>query len=154
MKEIKLTQGKVALVDDEDFEYLNQYSWCFEHGYAARKNKDRTEYMHHLVLKKKEGLHRDHVNRNGLDNRKHNLRYATASQNCCNRPAREGSRSKYKGVVYNNRPKRLKRWVAHIRFNKKAKTIGYYKTEEEAALAYNEHAKRLHKDFAVLNEVN
>lgn len=161
MKKIKLTQGKYALVDDEDFEHLNQWKWCFtaaggyairsQHiGYFSGKRKVKRIWMHRVINKTPAGLDTDHVNGNGVDNRKNNLRSATRSQNHMNRKSRPGSVSKYKGVYLD---KRFGNWVAQIRLNNKSTHIGSFKTEAAAAKAYNKEALKHFGSFAKLNGV-
>lgn len=159
MKEIKLTQGKVALVDDADFEFLNQWKWIAIKDentfYAARgeyKNgKQTTLQMHRVLLglinPKIEG---EHIDRNGLNNQRNNLRIANRSQNCSNRPSFKGSSSKYKGV---SRFGNTNKWRARIQKDSVSKTIGIFNNEQEAALAYNNEAEKLHGDFAYLNKI-
>jgi hypothetical protein len=91
MKEIPLTKGKVALVDDEDFEEVSKVTWylvkirntCYAHGYVKPPSK-KMEYMNRLILKTPEDMETDHINGNGLDNRKENLRVVTHRQNMQN----------------------------------------------------------------------
>lgn len=147
MKIIKLSRNKEALVDDDDYERLNQLTWnCNSKGYAVRQS-----YLHNEIIKAPKGLVVDHINGNPLDNRKCNLRIATKSQNKINSKKYTGNRtSKYKGVHYN---KRDNIWLARIGINRKRIYLGSFKTEKEAALAYNEAALIYHKEFAVLNDV-
>jgi hypothetical protein len=163
MKEIQLTQGKVALVDDEDFEYLNQWKWCCRKNvtkgsinyYAGRSGgsvlKYRYIHMHKVILKTDKLV--DHKNRNGLDNRKDNLRIASKSDNSKNKKG--WGKSKYLGVSLNVAKRKTKpsceRWVATIFINGKNKNLGRFKTEKEAALKYDEVAKVIHGEFANLN---
>lgn len=149
MKEIKLTQGKVALVDDEDFEYLNQFKWCAHKEcntyYAVRNAKNNgklfTQYMHNLII----GIIGvDHKNHEGLDNQKHNLRIANKSQNAMNNMPLKNMTSKYKGVSWF---KRDKKWRAVIN----EKHIGLFIDEIEAAKAYDNKAAELFGEFACLN---
>lgn len=94
----------------------------------------------------------DHINGDGLDNRKQNLRICTKSENACNRGIDRDNTSGYKGVCYiSNKTKRVKRWIAQIAINKKHICIGYFHTKEEAAIAYNEAATKYHGEFAKLN---
>lgn len=162
MKEIKLSQGKVALVDDEDFEYLNQWKWAayksknsFYAGRAEMKNgKCKTILMHRVILKITEKkIFIDHRDRNGLNNQRYNLREATHKQNQSNAAPLIGKISKYKGVTYNRDKGRKKRWVANIFPNGKTVHIGHFLTEEEAALAYNKKAIEIQGEFAYLNHV-
>ena len=116
MKKIKLSKGKVALVDNEDYIWLNQWKWHFmAGGYAMRHlriSEDKNSkliYMHRQILNTPKGLESDHINRNKLDNRKENLRVATRSQNNMNRKKRINCTSKYKGVSWH---KQRKKWQA------------------------------------------
>ena len=162
MKEIKLTQGKVAIVDDEDFEFLNQFKWCaFKNSngefVASRTVNKRNRYMHRDVL----GLYNpsiygDHIDHNGLNNQKHNLRPSSHHQNILNTTSRINSTSKYLGVSFQNKivsGKSYPKWGVQIQFNKKKYHIGYFKNEHAAALAYNEKAKEFFGEFANLNFV-
>lgn len=156
MKEIKLTQGQVALVDDEDYEYLNQWKWYAQKSrgtfYACRYTKNEVLIMHRIILNTPFNMEVDHRDHNGLNNQRHNIRNCTRSQNHMNKDPR-GS-SKYLGVSWD---KSRNKWRAFIQTrqisNGKRKTLfnGQYNTEEEAAIAYNEAAKRLHGEFANLN---
>ena len=160
MKEIKLTQGKVALVDDEDFEYLNQWKWCAHKAgntfYAVREVRiEGREYnlsMHRLLLRLKKGDKPvvDHIDRDGLNNQRSNIRVCTTSQNMRNvKKFGEGSYSEYKGVTLN---KRVNRWHARIRIAPGERLyLGSFDSDVQAALAYNEAAKKYHGEFACLN---
>ena len=119
-KEIPLTQGKVAIVDDADFDWLNQWKWHYAAaGYAARAAGGRKNrhilYMHRLITDAPAEAHVDHRDHDGLNNRRNNLRIATPSQNRYNTRLSRGS-SKYKGVRYSTRGKM---WVAVIHANHK-----------------------------------
>lgn len=92
----------------------------------------------------------DHIDRDGCNNKIENLREATPSQNACNRTCAKGASSKYLGVHHFLK----KKWHAAIRVDKKLKSIGYFKTQEDAALAYNREAVRYHKEFANLNIIS
>jgi hypothetical protein len=157
---IKLTQGKFALVDDEDYEMLNQRKWHYHRGYAVHNfcigtidGKTRTKQMsmHRVLNKTPEGMITDHINGNPLDNRKVNLRACSNLQNCMNRKSHTGSSSKYKGVCWN---KGHKKWGAHIRVDKKLTSLGYFLDEADAALAYNFAAMKYFGEFARLNNAN
>jgi len=106
--------------------------------------------MHRQILKVPEGLLVDHINQNGLVNRKANLRPATAAQNIINRAKYKNRNygSKYKGVVWN---RRYKYWQAQIKANHKLMYLGTFKDEVQAAKAYDEAAKKYHNEFATLN---
>jgi len=107
--------------------------------------------MHNEVIRPPKGLINDHINRNGLDNRKANLRPVTRAQNTLNRLytfKRKGSPSKYKGVTWH---KYTKKWQVQICYAGKHKFVGYFNNEIEAAKAYDKAARKFHGDFAVLN---
>lgn len=155
VREIPLNRGRVALVDEADYEWLSQWRWTFAGeptggGYAVRGcdvgGARRTLLMHRAILSPEPGLQVDHINGDGLDNRRANLRPCTASQNCQNRAVKKGTRSGFKGVTKYNRY-----WRAAIRAEGRTRYIGYYATPEEAARAYDEAAMRLHGEFARLN---
>lgn len=99
---------------------------------------------------KKTGFEIDHINNNGLDNRKKNLRFATHSQNLANARIRKRQASSYRGVYYS---KEKKKWRVLIGIDYSIKFVGYFKTQEEAALAYNKKAKEIFGEFACLNPV-
>lgn len=154
MKEIKLTQGQVALVDDENFEYLNQWKWFAHKGkntfYAERKiGTNKSKSMHRFILKLNDPkIFSDHIDHNGLNNQEYNLRSCTALQNARNTCSRKNSTSKYLGVSWYTK---YKKWHAQIKGNRKIFHIGYYEKEVDAAIAYNKKAIKLHKEFANLN---
>lgn len=159
--EIPLTKGKVALIDNEDFDLVNKYKWYYSHiknrntGYALTEfclNKKRIRIkMHRLIL----GLTNpkdkcDHIDGNGLNNQKYNLRQCTNAENVRYQKKRKDNTSGYKGVVWH---KQIKRWVARIKFNNKSIHIGCFSTIEEAAIAYNKKAQDLFGCFALLNNI-
>lgn len=157
MKEIELTQGKVALVNDEDFKRVNQFKWCAnyigEYWYAVRNirkpnGKYITQLMHRVIMACPKGLETDHRNHNGVDNRKCNLRICTHGENQRNRQPLQKCTSKYKGVYWH---KASKKWCGRIKINKKSIHLGLYTNEITAALAYNVKAKELFGEFAYLN---
>lgn len=156
MKEIKLTQDKVALVDDEDFEYLNQWKWHTlkqrNRLYAIRskgtKPFQKTISMHQQIMEFPKGMHIDHIDGNGLNNQSKNLRICTNSQNLANRNKNITNTSGYKGVsLY----KATGKWKASISVSGKLFYLGCYNTPEEAAKAYDEAARKYQKEFAVFN---
>lgn len=160
MKEIQLTQGKVALVDDEDFKRVSQFKWQYlkVHGmeYAKRGKyelgKQSTQYMHVFILGEIPGMEIDHIKpSNSLNNQKSNLRHCTHSENMMNRRLNKNGSSQYKGVSWHIINKK---WRAQIQLNKKCIYIGYFTDETEAALAYNKKAVELFGEFARLNIPN
>jgi len=155
MKEIKLTHGQVALVDDEDFEYLNQWKWCAHEtkygSYAKRttgKNPTKSFRMHRVILGAKKGELVDHRNHKTLDNRRENIRICTKSQNCQNQRNRKNTSSHYKGVGYK---KKDRKWSSGIKLDGIFTSLGYYDTELEAAIIYNITCRRYFGEFALPN---
>lgn len=161
MKEIKLTQGYVALVDDEDFEKLNKFRWFANvqktKVYAIRNSggghkRNKMIYMHREITgaAKKEDV--DHVDHNGLNNQKTNIRVCAHADNMKNRAKVTNTSSVFKGVSL-FKSKRLKniRWRAQIQCNGAYRHIGLFCTESEAAMAYNKKAEELHGKFARTN---
>jgi hypothetical protein len=134
-----------ALIDLEDVEKCRKYKWHLsDTGYALRGTRLK---LHHLIVDFKPV---DHKNRNKLDNRKENLRKANKSQNMRNIYSHKDSVSKYKGVSLYGKNKR---WRARIYVKNKEIHLGSFKDEKDAALAYNEAAKKYFGEFACLNEV-
>ena len=155
MKEIQLTQGKVALVDDEDFHYLNQWNWAASKGknyvwYAARKEGRQRINMHRQITNFPKNQIIDHRDRNGLNNQKSNLRICTIQQNNCNRRSAKNSTSKYLGVCTLTHRGTFY-YQAGITYNKKKKLLYRGKSELKAAWLYDEAAIKLHGEFANLN---
>ena len=151
MKEIELTGGKYALVDDEDYEWLSRWKWRCTSGYATRSSprqcgKRPTILMHRLILGLSEGEVTDHINHNGLDNRRCNLRRCTSSENAQNSLMPESNSSGYMGVIRNKG-----KWVARIRYDGESARLGQFDTAEEAARVYDIAALELHKEFATTN---
>lgn len=149
MAEIVLTKGRLALVDDEDFDYLSQWKWYF-HGHAPATGTPK-QFMHHKLLQPLPGFIVDHINRDSLDNRKANLRIATQADNTRNRSksqivAGRLTTSRYKGVARGNR-----KWVAYIGHAGRRKHLGTFATESEAAEAYDTAAVLYFGEFACLN---
>ena len=149
MKKIQLTRGKFALVDDEDYDYLNQWKWYFNNKYVARgireNGRHSTIYMHRVILNPPENRDIDHVNIDPLDNRKCNLRLCTDSQNCANRPLSRNNKSGFKGVCWD---KRHSKWRATITYQYKYINIGLFEKPEDAGNAYNKMAIKLFGEFA------
>jgi hypothetical protein len=156
-KNIKLSKGLNTIVDDDDYEMLSQFSWYAHDGgkntYAATRILGDIIYMHQMILssdKTDEYPFVDHINNNTLDNRKENLRPSNSRENSSNRSKTEReTSSKFKGVTRINNNK----WKAHIGINDKDFHIGYFKTENDAAKAYNREAKEIFGDKAKLNEL-
>lgn len=152
-KSIPLTQGKFALVDDEDFEKLNKHKWTFQaRGYAYRRNPDKEKslvlWMHRVIMNPECGMEVDHINGNKLDNRKENLRLATRSQNGHNMPLHKRNTSGFKGVTF---WKRDNNWKSQITVDGKNLHIGYFEDPKDAAKAYDKSAREHFGEFARLN---
>jgi len=150
--EIELTQGKVAMVDDEDFEWLTQWKWCAHNtnGYWYAKSGAKPSIrMHQLLLDPPLGYQCDHINNDGLDNRRVNLRLCTSSQNQQNRKPQSGGTSKFKGVHWY---KNYKRWMAGIQINQERIFLGYFHSEIDAAQAYDKAALKYFGGFARTNK--
>jgi len=147
MKTIPLSQGKVAICDDEDYQWLSKWTWYYTYyGYAARASGKRTFYMHRELMQTPDGMETDHVNRDMLDNRKENLRVCTRAENRQNSKTRTDNLAGYKGVN-----KICNKWRARIRINNSQKHLGLYSTPEEAARAYDNAARSIFGKFAKLN---
>jgi len=156
--EIRLTQNKVAIIDNEDYLLISKYKWQaqFQRGiwYAiatySKNNRSTTIRMHRLIMNIESGVQIDHRDGDGLNNCRNNLRICTISQNRANSEKRTPASSKYKGVRFD---KKSKKWMVRISCNNIRKYLGSYKTEDEAAMIYNEQAKLLFGEFAKLNQV-
>lgn len=157
---IPLTQGKYALVSDEDAPRVLAHKWSY-HGtgnYACRMIRTTTadgqpvrrkHMLHRFIMGDiPEGFDVDHINGNGLDCRRENLRIATRAQNIANTGARANSRTGYKGVYL--RVERMT-YRAEITISGKRRNLGTYQTPEEAALAYDQAARKAWGKFARLN---
>lgn len=163
MKEISLTRGKVALVDAEDYEKVNQFKWTAHKDsnsgrwYAQRTaridDKKIHQSMHRFIMGLEYGDPRkvDHKNRDTtLDNRRENLRVATQSENNRNVGLSKRNTSGAKGV---RRYERLDKWIARIQVNGSLIHLGYFPTKGLAVAAYDAAALKYHKEFACTNEM-
>ncbi|MFA6445728.1 MAG: HNH endonuclease [Candidatus Paceibacterota bacterium] len=169
MKTILMKSGDIALIDDKDYDLVSKYNWSVAGNRYARaaaydtdekdKNghiKQRVIKMHRLIIGAKKNEFVDHINGNGFDNRRENLRICTMSQNMCNQKKSSANKSGYKGVIAmvgKNHEKRNKKWLSYININKKRIYGGYFFTKEEAAEKYNEMAKKYHGNFSNLNNI-
>jgi hypothetical protein len=161
MRELPLTQGKVALVDDEDFARASQFKWTAmkiyrrkrEMWYARRaeclgRGKSRTILLHRFLMDAPQGMEVDHVSGDGLDNRRSsNLRLATRSQNSVNSHRSRKAASGYRGVY--SRPNG--KFHSKIMFQSKVLHIGIFVDAAKAAAAYDAKARELFGEFATVN---
>lgn len=153
---IRLTRGKVAVIDDDDFTKVNQHKWhCNNHGYAmswfrTSDGKRSLVSMHRFILSTPKGLLTDHINLDKLDNRKENLRVCTATQNECNKDLSKRNKSGYKGVSFDSR---TGKWRVAIKANGKFLRLGRHKNILDAAREYNENAIKFFGEFARLNSL-
>jgi len=137
--------NQFAIVDNKDFEWLNQWKWrTHSKGYAIRMTGGRKEaktiYMHRLINNTPKGLETDHINRNKLDNRKKNLRSVTGTQNKLNTGLWKNNQSGFKGVSLN---KNNGEWKAQIQLNNKNIILGHYTNINEAILTRKQAERRL-----------
>jgi hypothetical protein len=156
VKTIPLTRGQVALVDDADYEWLSAWKWHafkrkfggFDAGRSVTNGRGNwtTVRMHQALCPGVREV--DHINRNPLDNQRHNLRPATRAQNQANRGANANNSSGFKGVC---RDKRGGKWRARMMVNRHCHHLGFFLDAEEAARAYDKAAKECFGVFACLN---
>lgn len=152
--EVPLSQGFVAIIDAADADAVLAYKWSarrtsravYAHRGARRPDGRRTSQTLHQFLTGYALT--DHINGNGLDNRRSNLREATTSQNGHNRRRDQDSASGFKGVSWHARSGK---WQVLIRANGPQRFLGYFATAEQAAHAYDAAARELHGEFATVN---
>lgn len=157
MKEITLGKDRVALVDDANYDWLSHFTWHVQHGsstdYAASQVGSSTNpnrklfYMHRIILRAEKGVHVDHIDHNGLNNQRDNIRLCTPRQNMMNKHGHSKT-SRFKGVLYQ---KRREAWIAQIYLNYRLTRLGTHDTEIDAALAYDKAARYHFGEFALLN---
>lgn len=145
-KLIRLNNGNLVKVDNEDFDRVKNYPWCNKDGYAYNSELGR---MHRFIMNAPNGMLVDHKKAEDiLDNRKSNLRLATRAQNSMNSRSKKGSSSKFKGVSWNSL---TKKWKLQIAFEGVNKHIGEFIDEVECAKLYDRKALELFGEFAYLN---
>lgn len=149
-REIMLAGGQITIVDAADFDWLNQWKWHYQspgyvgrYGGGGRKNRI-TILMHRVICGALTGFEVDHINGDGLDNRRSNLRICTHAQNLRNQKHKASNTSGYKGVYL---CKCTGRWRAGITVNYKKFHLGRFATAEEAADAYAKAADKYHGGF-------
>lgn len=145
-REIPLTRGAVAIVDDDDYEWLSQWKWCMSGQYAASRTSGVHVYMHRLIMSASPGVGVDHINGEHFDNRRCNLRFATQRENSRNQ--KRHKRDGYKGVHWR---KDTRKWQAQIMVDYKTVNLGCYTNEEIAATAYDVAARIFFGAFAKTN---
>jgi len=155
IKTIPLSKGKFSKVDDQWFDYLNQWKWYFSPtGYAARtefvngKRTGKTILMHRVIANIPEDKFTDHINFDKLDNRRCNLRMCNKSQSEQHKHLQSNNTSGFKGVGWD---KRLSKWRSYIMINARQIYLGSFKEIKKAALAYNKAAILYFGNFAKLN---
>jgi hypothetical protein len=165
MREIKLSQDKVALVDNEDYEWLSQWKWsAFQNrsGYYAVRNERVKEMggikrsrklilMHREILQAKDDMDVDHWDGNGLNNQRYNLRECPHADNMKNQKVNSVNKTGYKGVYWN---KKNRKYVANIGVGGTCVYLGSFETAEDAALAYNQRAVEVYGEYARLNIIS
>jgi len=142
-----------ALVDDADYEALSRHMWRLHStgNYAERGGGSTKVLMHREVICAKPGEYVDHINGNGLDNRRENLRICTHQQNLRHRVSPPVGVSRFRGVSLDKRKGRKKKWRAHITVDGRQRSLGYYELEVGAAMAYDAAALKLFGEFASPN---
>lgn len=151
-KLIPLTQGKFAIVDAEDYDWLMQWKWCITtNKYAITHLNGKQAYMHKLILKTEKMV--DHKNRNTFDNRKENLRLCTPAQNQQNRNIPKDNKTGYKGVLIDKSCTKTLTFRASITHKRKSLHLGSYRCAIEAAKAYDKKALELFGEFALTNKM-
>lgn len=151
---IPLTQGYTSCIDVADVHRVRGMNWHASiqrnRPYAATRLRvaDGTckeISLARFLMNPPSGIHVDHIDRNGLNNRRANLRYATISENMMNRGKAINNRSGFKGVYFNEE---MRKWRAHIQAHGRRINLGYFRHPEAAHLAYIEASKQLHGEFS------
>lgn len=146
-----LTNGVSFIIDAFDYPRVKKYGWSYNRprNYIFCNSKEINQMaLSRFIMQCPAHLEVDHINHNRLDNRRCNLRIATSSENAANTHSRRNSQSAYKGVSF---CKQTKLWRASIEYGNKQTTIGRFKSEKEAAKAYDLFAYKIHGSFALLN---
>jgi len=147
MKKIELSRGAVAIVDDVDFEELNQWKWSLLQGKYAHRNAGNGKWvrMHRYIMRVESGKVVDHINRNGLDNRRSNLRICTQQQNSLNSSMKKNNRSGYKDIWWD---RGREKWFVQVMFRGKKYSVGRFNDLQDALLARDSCIQELHGEFA------
>lgn len=150
MKKIPLTQNKETVVSVEDYAAHSCHKWHYRNGYAARDEGKKCIYLHAVINQTPDGLETDHINGDTLDNRRENLRTVTRSQNNMNAKPRKNCSSRHKGVSWQGN---MDKWSAYINKDGQRFNLGYYYSEDVAAIAYNIEAMTLFGSYARINQI-
>jgi len=153
---VPLSHGNFSIVDTDDYDHLSKYKWYtsqdgnhfYAYAYISIGNKKKKIFIHRYIMNAPKGLVVDHIDGNGLNNRKSNLRICTKAQNVQNCRPRSNCSSKYKGVFWN---KANKKWSATIHKGDMRMYLGGFKKEIDAARAYDQTAAEFFGEFAYLN---
>ncbi len=153
-RKLILPGGFVTLVDEEDYEYLCQYRWQLQPNrrgkpYVGGWIEGGAVKMHREILSAEKGMQVDHINGDGLDNRRTNLRLVTQAQNCMNRSIGSNNTSGYKGVYAARRGK----WSVKVQSGGVLRSYGEFVSKHDAARRYNEVAVSVFGEFAKLNTI-
>jgi len=156
MKQLQLSKARFAMVDDDDFEWANQWKWYFDGQYAAREQhvggggeRDSIKlYLHRELMQTPTGLVTDHIDRDKLNNVRSNLRICTFSENINNGSRRVDNHSGYRGVTWH---KQREYWYARIKYQGKCTFLGSFKDKNEAAKAYDKASREIYGVVAYQN---
>lgn len=149
MADICLTNGQVALIDEESREVLLGHTWVVnERGYAAARSGSRGITMHRIVMAAGPGQIVDHKNGNILDNRRENLRFCTHAENMKNRKMHKNNRTGIKGVYKDLRSGCTRPFRAQIRVDGRKIHLGAFLSADEAGFAYRAASEKYHSEFA------
>lgn len=155
MKLLPLTKGFSVMVDDEDYDFLNQWKWTYQSGYACRNatNPDKTRKpikMHRLLMNPPDTMEVDHIDGNGINNQKSNLRICSHAENCKNQKVRYSTKTGFKGVDFHTKSNKYR---VRITRHYKVHHVGFFSDLQAAVKAYNEASVWLHRDFARPNSL-
>ena len=142
------------LIDLEDLEKVKRYTWCVTQKkkrlYALCRTKSQIVYIHQYILNYDNPLTCDHINLNGLDNRKSNLRICTNGENNRNKPLQKNNTSGVTGIYFH---KKNKNWIVQINVNGKPKNFGSFLNKEEAIKKREQLKKEYHGEYAFKTEI-